>query len=398
MNHPIRLKTTAPPLLITLTLLCFGLLPRAQAVVPPPDGGYPGFNTAEGQNALQSLTTGAGNTGVGWYSLFSAGEANYNTGVGAGALVFNNGDSNTAVGTVALFLNTTGTFNTAVGTGALLDNGIGNTNTAIGYNALSNNTAGEQNTAIGVSAMRDNTMGGLNTAVGCFTLRDNNNGILNTAIGYNALPNNITGGSNTAIGYSAGLNVTGDGNVCIGAGMSGALAQDNRTWIRNVYSDVATTRVAYVDSDGHVGTLSSSRRYKEEIRPMDQASEALFTLKPVTFRYKKAVDPSQALSFGLIAEEVAQVNPALITRDEQGKAQTVRYEMVNAMLLNEFLKEHRRGEEQDCKIQEQETTIAELRSEIRNLAAMVNEQASQLQKVNAWIETSEAKPQFAQNQ
>ena len=173
---------------------------------------------------------------------------------------------------------------------------------------------------------------------------------------------------------------------------------DDTTWIDNVYDSVATARQVYVDLGGKIGTLSSSRRYKEEIQPMSNASEALFALNPVTFRYRKQIDPTHALSFGLIAEEVAEINSALITRDEAGKPETVRYDAINAMLLNEFLKEHRKGEEQDCKIQEQETTIAELRSEMKTLAAKITEQASQLQKVNAWIETSEAKLQFAQNQ
>jgi Chaperone of endosialidase len=153
---------------------------------------------------------------------------------------------------------------------------------------------------------------------------------------------------------------------------------------------VATARQVYVNLDNKIGTLSSSRRYKEEIKDMSNASEALFALKPVKFRYKKQIDPTQALSFGLIAEEVAEISPALITRDKAGKPETVRYKAINAMLLNEFLKEHRKGEEQDCKIQEQETTIAELRSEIRNLAAMINEQASELRKVSAQLQISNA--------
>jgi hypothetical protein len=165
---------------------------------------------------------------------------------------------------------------------------------------------------------------------------------------------------------------------------------DDTTWISNVYASVATARQVYVDLDNKIGTLSSSRRYKEEIQPMSNTSEALFALKPVTFRYKKQIDPRQVLAFGLIAEEVAEISPALITRDKAGKPETVRYEAINAMLLNEFLKEHRRGEEQDRKIQEQETTIAELRSEIRNLAAMVNEEASELRKVSAQLQASNA--------
>jgi Chaperone of endosialidase len=165
---------------------------------------------------------------------------------------------------------------------------------------------------------------------------------------------------------------------------------DDTTWISNVYDSVATARQVYVDLDNKIGTLSSSRRYKEEIQPMSNTSEALFALKPVTFRYKKQIDPRQVLAFGLIAEEVAEISPALITHDKDGKPETVRYEAINAMLLNEFLKEHRRGEEQDCKILKQETTIAELRSEIRDLAAMVNEQTSELRKVSAHLQINNA--------
>ena len=204
---------------LSLTFLCvLAIGPKAQAVLPPPDGCYPNYTTAEGCNALSLLTTGAANTGVGWYSLFSAGGSNYNTGVGAGALALTSadGDSNTAVGTAALLLNTTGTLNTAVGNGTLVYNDTGNGNTAIGYNALPNNTTGTQNTAIGYSALRENTTGGLNTAVGLFALINNTEGGNNTAIGRNALQDNETGSANTAIGYRAGLEVTGDNNVCIG--------------------------------------------------------------------------------------------------------------------------------------------------------------------------------------
>ena len=164
-----------------------------------------------------------------------------------------------------------------------------------------------------------------------------------------ALASNTTGGDNTALGNEAGSNITGNGNVCIGAGVNGFAGESNITRIRNVYESAATDRAVYVTADGRIGTLSSSSRYKEEIKPMNQASETLFALKPVTFRYKKAIDPARVLSFGLIAEEVAQISPELITRDRHGKPQTVRYEAVNAMLLNEFLKEHRKGEQQDRK-------------------------------------------------
>jgi len=146
----------------------------------------------------------------------------------------------------------------------------------------------------------------------------------------------------------------------------------------------------FVNSDGKLGTTVSSRRFKDDIKPMAKTSEAILALKPVTFRYKKEFDPTGIAQFGLVAEDVEKINPDLVVRDKEGKPYSVRYDQVNAMLLNEFLKEHRRGEEQDCKIHEQETTIAELRSEIRNLAAMVNEQASELRKVSAQLQTSNA--------
>jgi hypothetical protein len=308
---------------IVIALASLALLPKARAVVPPPDGGYPGFNTAEGQNALLHLTGGTGNTAIGWFSLKSVTTGSFNTGVGAGTLVLNTGDNNTATGAGALLSNTTGIYNTANGT---------------------------------------------------FALSSNTNGTSNTAIGYGALSNNITGVANTAIGPSAGYNVTtGSRNVYIGHDVLGA-EESNTTRISNVYDSVATGRQVYVNSDNKIGTLSSSRRYKEEITPMEKASEPILRLKPVTFRYKKDVDPNQALSFGLIAEDVAKINPELITRDKNGKPQTVRYEAVNAMLLNEFLKEHRKNEAQGA-------TIARLEKQLETVTAT-------LQKVSAQIELS----------
>jgi hypothetical protein len=151
---------------------------------------------------------------------------------------------------------------------------------------------------------------------------------------------------------------------------------------------VAIARLVYINSNNKIGTLSSSRRYKEEIKPMDKASETIFALRPVSFRYKKEVDAARALSFGLIAEEVAKTSPDLITRDEEGTPQTVRYEAINAMLLNEFLKEHRKNQEQECKLQEQEGMIARQQKQIDALSAA-------LQKVSAQLEVSKAKPQAA---
>ena len=379
MNRLIQLKTT-PPLLIAGVLACFGLLSKAAAVVPPPDGGYPGGNTAEGQNALLSRSTGGFNTALGWLSLKSVTTGSFNTGVGAGTLVLNTGDQNTAVGTAALLLNTAGTSNTAVGAVALLHNTDGFANSAIGFQALSSNTEGADNTANGVLALFNNTTGGTNTASGGL-----------------ALYNNTTGFSNTALGYFAGVDITGDGNVCIGAAVQGEAGVDDSTYIRNVntltqnfsagVNDYVTVRL----TDGRLGhtAIVSSQRYKQDIKPLAAMSKAVYSLKPVSFRLKKEFDPTQQLGFGLIAEEVEKVDPALVYRNDKGQVESVRYEMVNAMLLNEFLKEHSTIEQLRSDAARQEATISELRKDIGVLRTQLKEQAAQIQRVKAHIETGQ---------
>jgi hypothetical protein len=343
---------------------------KTQAVVPPPDGGYPRFNTAEGQNALFSLTLGSANTAVGWFSLFSNIDGSFNTATGAGSLLFNISDQNTAFGAAALLFNTVGFGNTAVGAAALVNNTASPVNTPSGG-------PGSVNTAVGLSALSSNTTGSVNTAVGA-----------------SALTNNTIGNGNLALGSGAGIAVTNANNV-IAIGTSGENVS-NSCYIGQIYSNVqpivgTDPDSVTITSSGRLGRGNvSSRRYKHEIKPMDKASEVLYALKPVSFRYNKEYDATQTLAFGLIAEEVVDVYPDLVGRNREGQPESVRYEQINAMLLNEFLKEHRRGEEQDCKIQEQEKTITELRSEIRDLAAMVNEQASELRKVSAQLQTSNA--------
>jgi Chaperone of endosialidase len=368
--NPLIQHKKAIPLFLT-ALACFALSPTMRAVVPPPDGGYPGGNTAEGQHALLSLTSGTFNTAVGLYALLHLTSARFNTAVGAGALFTNVGSENTATGAGALLNNTTGGNNTANGESALFYNTTGGGNTAVGAQALSNNTTGGNNTANGLDALRNNTTG-----------------TFNTANGVNALLNNATGNENTALGGEAGRDqTTGSGNVYIGRAMVGVAGESNKTYIRNINTTTVSGGTAdsvTVDlGTGLLGHATSSRRYKEEIEPMDQASEALYQLKPATFRYKKEIDRTQALSFGLIAEEVAEVNPDLILRDSAGKPETVRYDAVNAMLLNEFLKEHRKNEEQ-------EATIARLQKQIETLTAG-------LQKKSAEIELSKSAPQTVLN-
>jgi hypothetical protein len=401
------MKTRIQSILIVITLLLLGLLPQVQAVSPAPDGCYPGFTTAEGCNALKFLTTGVGNTGIGWYSLYVNTTGSFNTGVGGGALALNNADSNTAVGVAALLLNTTGTENVAVGTDALVYNDTGSHNSAFGAFALFNNTTGVENTAIGGGALSantegldnaatgfgslsHNTTGGANTADGSGALFNNTTGEFNTAVGQGALQANTTGSANVALGVGAGGNVTTAENViCIGATVGGANVS-NRCYIGNIRSATTGNNNAIpvlIDSAGQLGTISSSRRFKKEIKPMDKASEAILALKPVTFHYKS--DKTNTPQFGLIAEEVAEVNPDLVVRDENGEIYTVRYDSVNAMLLNEFLKEHRKVEGQQATIaelkSELQTVSAQQQKEIQALAADLKEQAAQIQKVSAQL-------------
>jgi hypothetical protein len=376
---------------VIATLLAWlGLLPNTGAVSPAPDGGYPGGNTAEGQNALLSLTSGTYNTGVGLFSLFGNAEGSFNTAIGAGALLANTAHQNTAIGAGALLSNTDGVKNTAHGAFALFGNTAGNSNTASGVGALFNNSTGFNNTAIGYNTLLSNTTAGDNTAIGTTALFSNTTGEFNIAIGSQALRDNVTGDSNTAIGDSAGFNITGSGNVCIGAGVNGVAGESNITRIRNVYGSVATERAVYVTSDNRIGTLSSSRRYKEQIMPMEKASEAIHSLSPVSFRYKKEVDPARSLCFGLIAEDVAEVNPNLVTLDCEGKPETVRYEAINAMLLNEFLKEHQAFVEERRKVEKLEATVSRQQKQIEVLAAG-------LEKVSNQIELSKAESRTIAN-
>jgi Chaperone of endosialidase len=334
------MKTLVPIHLIIFSLTCFAFLSKSQAVSPPPDGGYAGGNTAEGQNALLSLTTGTYNTALGIYSNLSLTDGNFCTGVGAGTLLANTADENTAIGAGPLLSNTTGSLNTANGTFALFSNTEGSDNTAIGDNALLSNATGNFNTANGSSALHSNTEGIGNTASGFDALYDNTTGQGNTATGNGALRHNTTGGSNTALGFIAGSNVTTATNViCIGT--SGANV-DNSCYIGNIFNQTSSSGIpVLINSSNKLGTTTSSKRFKEDIKPMGKSSEGLLALQPVTFRYKKEIDPAGTPQLGLVAEDVEKVNPDLVMRDQEGKPYTVRYDQVNAMLLNEFLKEHR---------------------------------------------------------
>ncbi|MBA3544587.1 MAG: tail fiber domain-containing protein [Chthoniobacterales bacterium] len=465
---------------LTCLLVTAALASSAFAVDPPPNGGYPGNNTALGTDALFSLTIGNDTTAIGFQALFSA-TGGYNTAVGSQALYRNTGSGNTAVGTQALFgntigfgntangsfalnhnttgsnntangfaaleLNTTGSNNTAAGYAALDVNTTGSNNTAAGFEALVRNATGSNNTANGSFALQNNTTGSNsaaegfealyssttgggnvangyqalrfnttgssntangwralykntsasnNTADGYWALNNNTTGLDNTALGYSALFNNTIGSNNIALGPSAGTNLTtGSNNIDIGAvggaGESNTIRIGRSGFQTNAYiTGISGVTVAggvsvIVDPNGHLGTLNSSARYKEAIQPMGKTSEAILALKPVTFRYKEELDAAGVPQFGLVAEEVEKVNPDLVARDDRGKPYTVRYEAVNAMLLNEFLKEHR-------KVESLEKAMAEQQRENLAMRAILKEQAAQILKVSDQFAASQAAP------
>jgi hypothetical protein len=357
------------------------------------------YNTANGYRALYSNTEGTGNTAVGWEALFDNSLGDDNTAVGWGALHGNGtGDGNTALGASALLSNS-GSRNTAVGHNALLINFTGNDNTAIGHGALNGflggGVTGDGNTAIGSGALVGNTSGNYNTASGYEALRDNETGDFNTAIGQGALLVNTTGNVNTVLGFLAGSAVSTANNViCIGAAVGGQNVSDS-CYIGNIFGRASGDGVpVFVNSNNKLGTATSSKRFKGEIKPIDKASVTLFSLKPVTFRYKHEIDPSGRSQFGLVAEDVEKVNPDLVVRDKEGKAYSVRYDQVNAMLLNEFLKEHRKVEELEATVARQQKDFqSKLAEQEKQMAAL----ASGLQKVSAQIEISRPAPQVVKN-
>ena len=389
---------------IAVALACIALVSVAQAKQPSEDRGN-GNSAAEDVDALNASTTGSDNTAHGWSSLSSNTTGSFNTANGRQALYGNTvGDNNTAVGFQALYNNLGGSQNTATGSEALM-NTIGYYNTANGFQALRTNDLGQGNVANGIQALYSNTAGNQNTAEGAYALHLNTMGAFNTASGTLALFHNTTGRHNTAIGDSAGLDLTtGDGNVCIGYDVRGVAGEFDTTRIRNIYSSLASERAVYVTSDNKLGTLLSTRRVKEDIKPMEKASETILSLKPVTFRYKKEVEPNGAIQFGLVAEEVAEVDPDLVIFDKGGKPESVRYEAINAMLLNEFLKEHKKVEEQQTMVRQlkseaakQEVTTTELKKSVGVLTAQVKEQALQIHKVSSQVQMREPFASIALN-
>jgi hypothetical protein len=318
------------------------------------NAGNPGVSTgardtAVGVNSMAALTSGNSNTGVGYNSL----------------LVCTSGGSNTALGTFSLNATTTGAVNVGVGAGSLSANTTGNANTAVGTSAMSRNTTSGDNTAVGASALFFTTGSG------------------NTGIGSNALATNSTGTGNIALGYFAGsLISSGSNNIEIGNSAPGNESNtirigNNSTQTAAFLAGVSGVTVSsgvqvYIDANGQLGTLTSSVRFKEDVADMASASHSLMQLRPVTFRYKAPYDDgSHRLQYGLIAEEVAKVDPQLVQFDGQGRAQTVRYQAIDAMLLNE--------------VQQQEGKLAEQRAELAQQKQLLEEQGSRLRKLEALL-------------
>jgi trimeric autotransporter adhesin len=459
-------------LLIMIIGLTLFAVAKASAVSPPPDGGYPGENTAEGTNALFSLTSGIDNTAVGFDALFtdttgmentavgvaalsSNTSGNLNTAVGYETLTRNLGNDNTAIGANALLSNTSGHDNTATGLNALLNNTVGILNTAFGAFSLSanidgrfntaiggnmeNNTSGNSNVAVGLAALDSNTTGSGNTAtginalffnktgsnnaatggnalvnntgsnnaaIGAFALQGNNTGHDNSAQGFQALNGNSSGSNNVGIGSHAGANLTsGNNNIDIGANVVGNAGEANTirigkqgtqkaTFIGGIFGTAVSGSTVVVGSNGKLGVATSSARFKQGIKPMDKASEAVLKLKPVTFQYKEELDPDKIPQFGLIAEEVEKINPDLVVRGEDGKVMTVRYEAVNAMLLNEFLKEHRKVEEQGAAfVQQQKVFQAKFAAQQKQIEALT----AIVQRVSDEVARSKPAPQLVAN-
>jgi hypothetical protein len=355
-------------------------------------------NTNAGNMALHNNTSGSDNTALGDSALYSNTERNFHTAVGSQALFNNSGTAdntgNTAVGYQTLFSNTIGDANNAFGGQSMLNNIDGTRNCAVGQATLQNLTSGDSNTAVGNASLLNSAVINYNTAVGRRALF-RSQADLNTAIGFFAGSNARGGSTNDVYVGNVGPDPIGSESNTIRIGQqapatitlgtppvteSHTFPAHTDTYVAGIFgsSTITPGMPVYVDASGKLGTLPSSARFKEDVKPMDNASAEIFALKPVTFRYKAEVTKDKAAQFGLVAEEVAKIDPGLVVRDAKGEIQSVRYEAVNAMLLNEFIKQHRQVEEQQMQIDK--------------LTAQLNEQAALIEKVTARIERDRPAP------
>jgi hypothetical protein len=358
----------------------FGL----QALTKTSSGDY---NTAMGVLALVSNTTGVSNTAHGFETLYFNSTGSYNTAIGVEALLINaTGNYNTAIGVGALYGNTTGSRNTASGLHALFNSTSGSGNTATGFQALFTNGIGSDNTASGSGALLSNTFGNANVADGVNALFNNTVGYQNTASGVGALSGNISGFNNTAVGFGALSQSTGNRNVAIGYQAGSALTQGStniyighpgaddesktmrlgsaqkRTFVAGVADTNVNGNPVMIDANGQLGIVLSSARYKREIEAMGSRSAGVLQLRPVTFAYRE--DAAGTVQYGLIAEEVAEVYPELVSRTASGEAQTVRYQALIPMLVNEIQRQHEA-------FQRESTEVAALRKELAELRSLI---------------------------
>jgi len=385
-------------------------------------------NTAVGANALTNDTSGFSNVAIGAFALANNTTGNFNMAIGTEALRDNNANFNLAIGFRVGFLNTTGKHLTGIGAAAMRNNTTGDFNTAIGAAALFNNSTPSFNVAVGDSALTafngTTAFDGANTAVGSIALSALTSGQENVAVGRRAAETLTDGNNNVIVGWRAGDSLaTGDGNtflgdqaganegpgvddvICVGSRgdtQSAGQTTSNRCYIGHIVGVTtggpSPSVPVVIDQDGQLGTVASSRRFKEDIEPIDQASEAVLKLKPVTFHYKnRDVKNDLTPQFGLIAEDVEQVNRDLVAYGKDGKVYSVRYDAVNVMLLNEFLKEHKKVEEQQASIADLKSTVALQQKDMQVLTAQLKEQAAQIQKVSAQLETSKSAPKVVAN-
>jgi hypothetical protein len=332
-------------------------------------------NTAIGYRALAVNTSGAGNTANGSFALAANTVGFSNTASGQSVLEANtSGNSNTALGVSAMASNTTGSGNTAIGVAALTANTVGYSNVATGNFALFSNTSGSTNTASGTQALAANTTGSSNLADGAGALYRSTSGSNNTAVGEQTLYSSTIGSYNIALGYQSGYSITNtnnnidignygtttdSGTIRIGCSNDCNGIIQTSAFIAGISNSNISGVPVIVNSSGQLGVASSSRRYKEEIQDMGDASDGLMRLRPVTFRYKKAYeDGSKPIQYGLIAEEVAEIYPDLVAKSADGQVESVRYQLLDPMLLNELQKQHATIDAQKKQIESLEERLA----------------------------------------
>lgn len=356
-------------------------------------------NTAGGESALFNTSTGANNTAFGFRTLLANGAGSSNTGLGASVLSANTvGTNNTGIGFRALSVNK-----------GLIDSGDGSNNTAIGANSLLRNTQGQKNTATGGSSLGANTTGDWNTANGYGSLQKNITGGGNTGIGFQALLNSTAGNFNLALGFGAGSALTiGGNNIYLSntgiARESSSIRIGNgshtRTFIsgiRGVKTGSANAVAVVIDSNGQLGTVNSSARFKKDIKDMRSASQNLMKLRPVTYRYKETDEnSSNPLEYGLIAEEVAKIFPDLVAYGADGQIETVQYQKLTPMLVNELQLMNRQLETEKQKNKALADEVTKMKAQFHEVADLKNQvkdlqsQAKIIQVLTAKLSRMEA--------